>query len=206
MTVTCYNLKMIDFIDYLLGEKTPLPDNWEDIHAEYIGLIESKSSLFILGVMKEISTCKAKYQIIQEACSVMLVCFRAKLGNDTIKRLKDVLKGYGFRAEYNTENPATFSRDIKAALSGSKRLIMQWERKEKELEEYQKRHAGEALQRKDFFVWAVTLSEFLGFRVDLSTIVVAEWCQMRNQYEKYCEVKNAEQNNKLKGHGRTNNR
>lgn len=196
--MTCYQMKIAEFIDYLLGDK-PLPDNWEDLYAEYIGLRENKSSLYIIGLLKEIANLKSKFFLIQECVQMLNVCFQARLPNTSADRLKTMLKDWGFRAEYNMENSSTFSRDVKAVLSRSKSLKTQWAAKEKELQQYEEKHKGKSRQRKDFHVWVVTLSKHMGYRVDLNQTTVAEWCQMINDYERYCEVANAEHYNKLKG-------
>lgn len=191
--MTCYTLKMSAFISCLMNE-VEKPDNWDDIYSEYIGLRENKSSLFILSLMKDIAYLKTKHFIINKCCEVLAIAYS--------KELVDELKKYGFRAEYNWDNKSTYSRDLKSALSGAKKLITLWQRKEQELEQYQKKHAGKEVQKKDFFIWAITLGKFLGFRIDLEMVTVAEWCEMLNQYERYCEVENSKQNNLLKNGGR----
>lgn len=179
---------MEKFMGYLLDEESR-PDEWADIYAEYIGLRENKSSLFVLGLMREIVYLKTKNFIINKCCEVLAVAPSPELIAE--------LKAYGFRGAYDWNNKSTYSRDLRAALSGAKKLITLWQRKEEELERYQARHAGKELSKKDFYVWAVTLSEFMKFRVDLSVTMVAEWCEMLNKYERYCETANAQQNNIL---------
>lgn len=195
--MNCYSIKMTQFISWLLNNE-PRPDNWDDIHSEYIGLRENKSSLYILGLVKEIAYLKCKFDIINKCCKVMNVCFTAKL-DEQAKELKDIFRSYGFRQAFPMDNEMLFSRDIRAVLSSNKRMVHTWERKEKEYEEYVKRHGGKEWQQKDFYMWAITLGEHQGYRIDLEVIVVAEWCQLMNRYEQYCEVKNAEQRGKQYG-------
>lgn len=187
---TCYNTKMSDFIPWFL-EESPRPDNWEDLYFEYVSLRENKSSLYVLGVLKEITYLKVKHKLVEECCKILNVCFQHVL-TEPAKELKATLKAYGFRFAYDLADEAAFSRDIRATLSQNKKTIQAWERKEKELDQYQAKHTGQAWTRKDFYVWAVTLSEHTKNRVDLDVITVAEWAIMLNRYEKYCEVANAQ--------------
>lgn len=186
--MTCYELKMVDFIAFLLGEKEQ-PENWNDIFSEYVGLRENKSSVYLLRLMTEINYLQNKYKIIIESVRILAV--------KKVEDLVDILKSHGFRAAYDWNNPSTYSRDLKAVLSGAKRLLTQCQRKQEELETYQKKHSKDA-ERKDFYMWAVALGEHRGHRVDLEVTTVAEWCIMLNNYERYCEVQNAKHNNLIK--------
>lgn len=197
MKNTAYNTKMILFISWLMEEE-PKPEDWEDLYSEYIGLRENKSSLYILGLIKEIAYLKTKYQIVNQAVEMLNLCFENTL-IDQGQEIKKILKEYNFRFQFDMTKPELFSRDLRAVLSGNKKTITTWQRKEAELEEYQKKHAGEAWKKKDFYVWAITLGEHQGYRIDLETIYVAEWCQLLNKYEQYCEVKNAQYNSKNYG-------
>lgn len=203
--MNCYSLTMSQFLDYLFGETKP--PEWDDIYSEYIGLRENKSSLFILTLMKEIAYLKTKHYIIERACTTaaQVVSMSPEGMMPDISELIKVIKEYGFKGEYNVKNKSTFSRDIKIVLSQIKKLITTRQRKEEELEEYQKKHAGKELTRKDFNVWAITLGKYLGYRVDLAVTTVAEWCMIMNEYERYCEVENSKQNNIL-SYGGTKNR
>ena len=201
--MTCYTLKMSLFISYLLGEADK-PVNWEDLHSEYISLRENKNSAFIINLMKEVAYLKTKYRICEKICETLIsIGKHEKADLIDLTGLTIILKDYGYRAEYNVKNKSTFTRDVKIVLSGIKKLTTVWQRKEEELAEYYKKYAGQEIQRKDFYVWAVTLSKYFGYRVDLDETTVAEWCEMLNQYERYCEVQNAENTNQLnKPHGR----
>lgn len=197
---TAYNTKMLPFMAWFVEEE-PRPEDWDDLYSEYIGLRENKSSLYILGIIKEIAYLKAKYQIVEQSCTMLNLCFENTL-LEQAKELKDILKQYNFRFAFDMLKPELFARDIRATLSGNKKTITTWQRKEKELEDYQKKHSGDVWKKKDFYIWAVTLSEHQGYRINLEDIFVAEWCQLLNKYEQYCEVKTAQYNSKQYGKGR----
>lgn len=196
----CYNVKMVQFIAWYANEQEK-PEDWDDLWSEYIGLRENKSSLYILGLIKEISYLKAKYTIVNQACEMLNLCFENTL-LEQAKELKDILRQYNFRFAFDMLKPEHFARDLRATLSGNKKTITTWQRKEKELEEYQKKHSGDVWKKKDFYVWAITLGEHQGYRIDLEQIFIAEWCQLMNRYEQYCEVKNAQYNSKNYGRNR----
>lgn len=195
--MNCYSVTMSEFIPWFLEEK-PRPDNWDDIYSEYISLRENKSSQYILGLIKEITFLKAKYSIVIECCKLLNICFTHVLVNQ-VPELKATLKLYNYRQAFDLANEMTFSRDVRAVLSMNKKTITTWERKEKELEDYHKKHTGTVWTRKDFYIWAVTLSDFMKYRVDLDVIKVAEWAAMLNKYERYCEIKEAELRGKQYG-------
>lgn len=200
--MNCYTIKMTQFMDWYLQDTNPVvprPDNWEDIYSEYISLRENKSALFILSLVKDISFLKAKYNIVEQCCKLLTVCFDNVLV-EQVEILKDTLRKYNFRYAFDMKNPATFAANVRAVLSANKKSITTWQRKEKELQEYQEKHAGKPWTRKEFYIWAVTLSDYnSGSRVDLEQITVAEWCIKMNQYEKYCEVVNAQTKGKQYG-------
>lgn len=98
------------------------------------------------------------------------------------------LKQCGCKGRFDYSNPVAYSNDLKAALSFAKKYKAQADRKDKDLQEYRERHAGDAIDRKFFDSIAVTLWRFMGSRVDYNIVTVAEWCQMMNEYDKHCEA------------------
>jgi len=185
---------MVQFMAWLLEEE-PLPECWNDLYSEYISLRENKGSQYILSLVKEIVFLKAKYQIVEQCCTTLLICFKNVL-LPSYQELKEVLRWYNFRQALPMDNEALFTRDVRAILSANKKMITTWQRKEQELKEYQEKHSGKSWDRKAFYVWAITLGEHQGYRVDLDVTTVAEWCHLLNNYEKYCEVVNAQQKSK----------
>lgn len=185
---------MSSFIDWFLQEnleENPVPDNWDDILNEYMSLRENKSSMYMLHLIKEITFLKTQYQIIEQACNSLLICFDNRFTKG-VDELRNILRQYNHRYKFDIVDEAGFSRDIRATLSSNKKLISTWQRKEKEIEDYKAKHKGNEWTRKSFYVWAVTLGEHRGDRVDLEIVTVAEWCIMLNKYEAYCEVQMAE--------------
>lgn len=190
---------MIQFISWLL-EDEQRPEFWDDLYSEYISLRENKSANFVLSLVKDITYLKAKYNIVTTCCDMLNVCFQNVL-IEPAEILKDTLRRYNFRYPFDLKDPVAFSANIRAVLSANKKTITTWQRKEKELEIYQEKHKGKPWDRKAFYMWAIAIGEKRQARVDLETVCVAEWCLMMNDYEKYCEVMNA-QNNKVKPYGK----
>lgn len=174
-------------IDAILGECDELPENWDDIYSEYIGLRENKSSSFILELLKEITYLQVKVYIINKCVEVLAVVYNRDLVNE--------LKLCGCKGKFDWSNKEQYSNDLKSAVSYSKKYISQYSRKENELEQYSKKHGNKSITRKDFNVWAITLGKYMGFRIDFKEIYVAEWCDMMNEYDRYCEVENAKAEN-----------
>src|SRR5688572_5571658 len=142
--MNCYQLKMTPFMDWFLGENletNPRPDNWEDIFNEYMSLRENKSSAYMLNLAKEITFIKAKYQIVEHTCKTLVVCFEHHFISSAAE-LVAILKQYNHRYKFDLKDEKSFSQNIRATLSSNKKLISTWQRKESELEDYQKKHAG----------------------------------------------------------------
>lgn len=184
---TCYTLKMSRFISCLLGQDT-IP-NWEDIYSEYIGLKENKGVDFILSMLKDIAYLQTRQYIIFKCVEVLSNVYNAELVSE--------LRSAGCKGAFNWDDAAQYINDLKAAQSYAKRFTSQIKKKEKEIDEYNKRYDGQSAQRKDFDIQAVTLGKYLGYRVSLDETTVAEWCAIINEYERYCEVVHAQQNNTL---------
>jgi len=179
--VNCSELKMNVFIRCLLGQVT-IPD-WEDIYNEYVSLRENKQSSFVLDLMKDITYLQTKVFIITKCVEVLAGCYSRELVME--------LKQCGCKGKFDYSDISAYSNDLKAALSYAKKYQGQSERRSKELEDYQARHGGKVIERKDFDIWAITLGKWMGYRVDYDVVTVSEWCEMMNQYERYCEVVNA---------------
>lgn len=196
--MTAYKVKMADFIEWLLADESQRPEGWENLHAEYISLRENKGVTFMLLLSKEIVTLKAKYQSIETCIKMLALSFDNKLISQ-YTQLKEILRLYNIRFPLPMDNAGQFSANLKAIGSLNKKNVQQWEKKEKELKEYQEKHAGKEWTKKDFYVWAITLGEHFKQRIDLDVITVAEWVIMINKYESYCEVVNAQNNSKKYG-------
>lgn len=191
----CYTLKMARFIEHYADEK-PKPSNWEYIYAEYTALRENKHTSFVLNMVKQINFLEAKLFIISKCVEV--------LAHAPVPELIAELKAYGFPGRYNWDIPKQYSEELNRVVTGSKRFRTQADQNKKELEDYLSKHQhNKASLKKDFYTMAITLGDHRKSHVDLEQITVTEWCIMMNNYDRYCEVKNAENNNKLKyGSGR----
>lgn len=194
--MTCYELTMNEFLKHLLGDEE-LPEWWDSVYSEYIGLRENKSSSFILELIKEIIHLQTKKFVIIKCVEVL----STQYSRDLVQELKLC----GCRGAFDWSNKAGYSNDLRAANAYAKRYNSQIFRKEQELENYNKKHGGGSATRKDFEVWKVTLSMHNKYRIDFNSTTVSEWCILMNEYDKYCEVVNAENENLLNkqtGYGR----
>jgi hypothetical protein len=178
---------MAEFIAVLIGEK--IIAEWEDIYSEYVGLRENKSSSFILDILKAITYLRTKQYIIKKCIEVLAVVYSRELATE--------LKLSGCKGKFDWADKEGYSNDLRAADSYQKKFNSQIKKKEKELDEYQKRYGKDSISRKDFDIWAITLGKYLGFRIDYNVMTVSEWCAAMNQYERYCEIMNAENENLL---------
>lgn len=178
--MTCNTLTMNQFITALMGDLSFVGDKWEDVYSEYMSLRESKQGSYVLELVKEITYLQTKEFIVVKCVQVLATVYSRDLVNE--------LKQCGCRGRFDYSNIATYSNDLKAALSFAKKYRGQLIRKEKELQQYRDRHSGEKIDRKFFDSIAVVLWKFMGSRIDYDVVTVTEWCNMMNMYDRHCEA------------------
>lgn len=193
MTVTCYDIKMAEFIKCLLGES--IIDGFEEIYSEYVGLRESKSASYLLTLINDIDYLKSKQFIIFKLIEV--------LADIPDKRLIAELKSKGCRGKFDFNDKAQYSNDLRAAYSYGKKFNGQIRARELEIENFSKKNGGKDVNRKFFEDLAATLESYCNHSIDFETITVARFVSKWNQYDKYCEVAHADKNNMInKPYGR----
>lgn len=185
--MTCYDLKMAQFIRCLLGEET-LPE-WETVYSEYIGLRENRSASYILSLVNEIDYLRSKQFVIFTLIKVMADTYDIRLVIE--------LKKKGCKGKFDWQDKESYSNDLRATYSYGKRLNTHVARKEKELDDYNKRHGGEGFTKMFFENLAATLGKYHGQYIDYDILTVSRFCAMWNQYDRFCEVENATANNLL---------
>lgn len=192
--LTVHNITMNQFITAWQGDLSFVGAAWDDIHNEYLSLRENKRSGYILDLMKEITYLQTKAFIVVESCKLLAVHYSRELVTE--------IKLVGCKGKFDFSDKATYSANLEAAIMKATQYKNQAARKEKELEDYQKKHGGTKVDRKEFDIWAVTLSKHNNFYVDFDIISPARFCLMMNEYDRYCEVYNAEHNNLIEDNGR----
>lgn len=199
----CHKIYMSDFINSILGENV-MP-NWDQVFNEYIGLRENKGSQFILTLLKEITYLKVKQYIIFKCVSV---CSGIGVNGFYSRDLILELKKCGCSGTFDFSNKEKYSAELRAAYTYGKKFTTQINRKTKEIEDYNKKHSGEKLKRFDFDITALELETHFKIGISFDKIFVSRWCSMLNEYERYAEIVNAQQNNLLnkKSNGRRQDR
>lgn len=184
--LTCYDIKMSTFITALLGEVN-LPD-FEELYSEYIGLRENKSASYLLSLINEIDYMRSKQFVIFKLVEVLAEFYDIRLVTE--------LKNKGCRGKFNPDDPISFSNDLKAAYNYGKRFNGLIKAKEKEISDFNARNGGNGkIDRKFFEDLAATLEKYYGHYIDYDVLTVARFVSKWNQYDRYCEVMNAENNN-----------
>ena len=195
--LTCYDIKMSLFIKALLGKTTI--EGFEEIYSEYIGLRENKSASYLLSLVNDIDYMKSKQFVIFKLVEVMAELYDVRLVIE--------LKNKGCRGKFDWSDPVGYSNDLKAAYNYAKRFNGLIKAKEKEIEVYKERNGGNGeISEKFFEDLAATLEKYYGHYIHYDILTVARFVSKWNQYDKYCEVTNAQENNLLKnksdGYGR----
>lgn len=193
-----FDIKMSKFIKCLEGDREGITeDEWLGLYSDYISARDNEDSRYILELMKEISYMENKFFITAECIKILGIAININAKGEG-QSLVDELKSMGYKGKYDWSNPDEFRADLKAATSASKRAIGLINRRKKELEDFEQ-SSGKEMKREDFEKMNVDLSRFMGFRVDNDVVSAGEWCAMMNKYDAYCEIKNAEKNNLIRG-------
>lgn len=199
--LTCYKMMMDQFIRCFTG-KEEIPE-WNNIYTEYIGLRENKGTKFVVALMSEIKALEAKKKIIDILIRVLANAeIMNSCSSSEIQKLASELRQEGCKGKFDYSDKEEFSKDLRSANSYSKKFTTQITSKRKELDEYYAKHGENSKSEKDFEILAVTLTDHFKVHIDYSAITVARFCVMMNQYEQYCEVRHAENNNILNGRKR----
>ena len=185
--LTCYDIKMSEFIQCLLGEKSI--EGFDEIYSEYIGLRENKSASYLLSLVNEIDYMRSKQFIIFKIVEVLADVYDVRLVIE--------LKNKGCRGKFDYTDKKSFSSDLRAAYTYGKRFNGLIKAKENEIEYFNKKNGGGKITRKFFEDLAATLEKYYSHYIDYEILTVARFVSKWNQYDKYCEVMNADNNNLL---------
>lgn len=187
--MTIYTIIMQDFIDAMLAETKP--DWFDEVYAAYLSERMNRDSNYLFDLIKEISYLETKIKIINDSVFTL-----SELGHSDV--IVSILKQKGITGRFDINTPEQYQADIKAAVTANKKNNTQLTLRRKDLDEYNIRNKSESVTIKDFIGLNIELSQFMGYRVDYSNIVVAEFCTMCNKYDAHIEVENAKANNLIR--------
>lgn len=182
--MTIYDLKMSEFINHLFSDKKP--DWWDNLYSDYMSERNSKDSVYLLGLMKDIATLQNTRFILDKILNVLPIRH--------VPAFVDELKSSGINGSFDPNNPVQYQQDIRSAVSQVKRFGSQIRKKQKELQDYldAQQTDGSGWSRKIFEDYATVYSKFMGDMIDFEKITVARWCAIANKYDAYVEVQNAQ--------------
>jgi hypothetical protein len=152
------------------GEATDeeLQEAWGMVYSEYVELSGNTSHNYLFSLVKATTLIQARLAAVNELI---------KQGD--AERLQTI--GY--------------TGDIKKIIAKMKREVVELHGKEKELEKVRQNNAGESVKEVDFTTWIVSISKYMGYRIERKTTTVSEFLEMVKQMEK-------EMKEKLKKHKR----
>lgn len=190
--MTCSDINMNVFLKCLLEnnyEDVGGEEKWTEIYNEYMSLRENKSSDYILSLVKDVLYCQSRVFIINKCVEF--------LANEYSRPVVMELKSCGCKGKFDFSNKEMYISDLKRAITFSKKYDDRAKKAEKEYETYKLRYGNTVVKRKDFEVWAVTLGKYMHTYIDFSLVSPSRWCQMLNEYDRYCEVSHAQDNNMI---------
>lgn len=171
------------------GSQTELQIAWIEVYNEFASLRQNGQSKEIFELIKHIFSLEQKIKIISYCVDVLWVVYNREVANE--------LKELGFNIKLDWSNKKEYYKELSVVISKSKSLSTKLHQKQKELELLTDKQKGNSWTRKDFISINTNLARFMNFHINNSIVSVADWCDMVNKYEAYCEVVNAEKNNML---------
>jgi hypothetical protein len=159
----CSEVTLDEFIDCLVNDNLrrlvrsgaatdeQLRAAWEKLYDEYAKLSGNRSHIYSFLLMKTISVMRAKMVLVKEF-----------LTSDNM----DVLHRIGYTG------------DVNQIIARVKREAVELQGKEKELERIRKGNVGESINESDFTAWIVSVSKYIGYRIDRKTTLLLEFLTM----------------------------
>lgn len=154
--------------------KRQLEEAWENIFEEYTKLSKDTTSSAVLGCMKDIAMLKTKLALIQE---IVL-----KMANRPNEGFANLLKGMGFRFDYDPTDHEKYMNDLKLTISQSKTYMVRIKDREKDLADL-KSNGGE-VKESDYDDLLGELSKFQGYALNAKEITVATFISVLNRFKK----------------------
>jgi hypothetical protein len=165
-----------EFIDCLVNDnlrrmarsgETPdeeLQTAWEMLYSEYAERSGSTSHVYMFSLIKSISVLRAKLTAVQNTVQSGNIEALSKLG---------------------------YTGDLKKIIARVKVESVELQGKEKELKKIQESASGEKkASENDFTRWIISVSKFMGYRIDRHKVTIAEFLEMNREWEETIKAKN----------------
>jgi hypothetical protein len=161
----CSEVTLDEFIDCIInknllrllreGEATDeeLQAAWEKLYGEYAKLSGNQSHAYLFSLMKAISILRAKFVMVKEFLT---------LENENAEIL--------YRIGY--------TGDVNRIIARVKRETVELQGKEKELERIRNGNDGESVSEVNFTSWIVSVSKYMGYRIDRKITLLSEFLTM----------------------------
>jgi hypothetical protein len=135
---------------------------WEMLYSEYAERSGSTSHVYMFSLIKSISVLRAKLMAVQNTVQSGNVEALSKLG---------------------------YTGDLKKIIARVKLESVELQGKEKELKKIQESASGEKASENDFTRWIISVSKFMGYRIDRHEVTVAEFLEMNREWEETSKAK-----------------
>lgn len=169
------------------GSEYELSAAWMDIYNEFSSLRQSAESTQLFELMKEIFSLEQKIKIIEKCVEILWITYSRDIANE--------LKMMGFNIRLDWSDKPVYFKELNSIVSKTKTTVLKLEQKQKELNKLTEKQKGIGYSRKDFISINTNLARFMNFHINNAIITVADWCDMLNKYDAYCEVLNNQNNN-----------
>jgi hypothetical protein len=124
---------------------------WSALYNEYAELSGNTAHAYLFSLMKTTAVLRAKLVLVQQFLQSGEVGLLQKLG---------------------------YPGDVKKIVARAKYESIELQGKEKELEKARQSSEKDGAKESDFTVWIVSVSKYMGFRIDRHTVSVAEFLTM----------------------------
>lgn len=189
---SCYDLPLSRFIkcicdeDYLAliieGEATPeaLSEVWAKIYQEYIDLMGNTSNDYMLTLMMEVNRLYFRHESIVRAVEL--------LRSYRFDELVSMLKKEGFNLQFNPNDADAYGNDLKKVTTRAKSLLVEMEQKKSQLDLLKQTKGSGSVTREFFDKILVTLSKFMGFKINKDKTTVTEYIYTLKDYINHCKA------------------
>lgn len=184
----CRTLTMDKFIDCLVngnmkclvvsGEPTDeeIQSAWEQIWDEYCILLNQPNYKIILKTLQNIVLYESKLIAI-DYCMIVL-------SRQHSEPCIEILKKFGFNYSFDFNDKEQFEKDLKNVKSISKVTLIKLKGERKNYEIQIKKSESKAIKESDFDKTFISLSKFMGYKVNATDTTVSEYCSMISMINK----------------------
>lgn len=161
--------------------KAKLLEAWDNILVEYAEKMDDDKYSRMIQLVTDISISTSKFKRVEMIIKVL----RMYTSPTLIKELRKM--GYPGEYKFDILNPNPYFRDLRAAYTKAKGLIVKVNQMRIELEKLQKGFDGEKASEDSFDDMFISMSEFMKYPVKPHETTVLTYCNLYKRMKNYSQ-------------------